>query len=110
MIVWTLFTSSRLIKRGIRVNCTAPGAVQTPMLEEIEKVTPTAVIDGITQPIGRRSKPEDQAYPLLLLNSDAAAYINGVVLVADGGFMGARVTGQLKSADATGRPGDSRTR
>jgi NAD(P)-dependent dehydrogenase (short-subunit alcohol dehydrogenase family) len=103
IIVWTMFTSHRLIKRGIRMNCTSPGAVQTPMLEEIEKATPAAVIDVMAQPIGRRSRPEEQAHPLLLLNSDAASYINGVILYVDGGFMSARITGQVETPAELGR-------
>jgi NAD(P)-dependent dehydrogenase (short-subunit alcohol dehydrogenase family) len=94
IILWTLFMSSQLITRGIRINCTSPGAVQTPMLEEIEQVTPTEVIDAMAQPIGRRSQPQEQAYPLLLLNSDAASYVNGVVLAVDGGFTGAQIIRQ----------------
>jgi NAD(P)-dependent dehydrogenase (short-subunit alcohol dehydrogenase family) len=47
------------------------------------------------QPINRRSTPEEQARPLVFLNSDAASYINGVVLPVDGGFMGGITTGQI---------------
>lgn len=90
MIVWTLVRSGSLIARGIRVNCTTPGAVQTPMLEEIERTTPAELIDTVAQPFGRRSSPEEQAWPLLFLNSDAAAYLNGVVLPVDGGFIAAQ--------------------
>ena len=87
VIVWTMTQSARLIQRGIRINCTLPGAVQTPMLVEIEKVTPTAVIDQVAQPIGRRSSPDEQAEVLLFLNSPQAGYINGAALPVDGGFM-----------------------
>jgi NAD(P)-dependent dehydrogenase (short-subunit alcohol dehydrogenase family) len=103
LIVWTMLISQRLIKRGVRVNCTSPGAVQTPMLEEIEKTTPSSVIDLMAQPFGRRSLPEEQAYPLLMLNSDAASYINGVVLSVDGGFLSARTLGQIDSPATLGR-------
>jgi NAD(P)-dependent dehydrogenase (short-subunit alcohol dehydrogenase family) len=103
LIVWTMYVSQRLIKQGIRVNCTCPGAVQTPMLEEIEKTTPSAVIDAMAQPFGRRSQPEEQAYPLLMLNSDAASYMNGVVLSVDGGFMSGRALGQSGSVETLGR-------
>ena len=36
----------RLIQHGIRINCTSPGAVQTPMLEEIETKVPRAAVDS----------------------------------------------------------------
>jgi len=103
LIVWTMRISSELIKRGIRVNCTVPGAVQTPMLTEIETVTPSAVIDALARPFGRRSSAEEQAYPLLMLNSRAATYINGAVLTVDGGHMAARLTGQVDSSSELGR-------
>ena len=87
VITWTLTHSAKLIQRGIRMNCTLPGAVTTPMLVEIEKVTPTALIDQVAQPIGRRSSADEQANALLFLNSTQAGYINGAVLPVDGGFM-----------------------
>jgi len=87
MIVWTAVQSAMLIRKGVRMNCTLPGAVQTPMLVEIEKVTATAVIDQVAEPIGRRSSADEQASVLLYLNSPQASYINGAVLPVDGGFM-----------------------
>lgn len=87
IIVWTLVAAESLIGRGVRINCTLPGAVQTPMLEEIEETVPKAAIDATAQPIGRRSAPQEQAWPLLMLNSPAAGYVNGVALPVDGGFL-----------------------
>lgn len=90
IVVWTLVNSATLIQRGIRINCTSPGTVQTPMLEEIEEAVSSAVVDVVAQPIGRRSDPAEQAWPLLMLNSDLAGYINGVDLPVDGGFIAAQ--------------------
>jgi NAD(P)-dependent dehydrogenase (short-subunit alcohol dehydrogenase family) len=87
LIVWTLASAADLIRRGIRINATLPGAVQTPMLVEIEKTTPTAAIDAVAQPIGRRSSADEQARVLLFLNSPQAGYVNGTILPVDGGFM-----------------------
>jgi NAD(P)-dependent dehydrogenase (short-subunit alcohol dehydrogenase family) len=84
--VWTLLESARLIARGIRINCTSPGAVDTPMLAEVERHLSRDKIDPITVPIGRRASPEEQTWPLLFLNSDAASYINGADLPVDGGY------------------------
>ena len=67
--VWTMQHSATTIARGVRLNCTSPGSVQTPMLEEIEQVTPRERIDVVSQPIGRRSDPVEQAWVLLMLNS-----------------------------------------
>lgn len=86
LTVWTMRESAGLIGRGIRINCTSPGAVETPMLAEIAAQVPPAAIDAVTVPSGRRSPPEEQAWPLLFLNSAAASYVNGVDLPVDGGF------------------------
>lgn len=86
LIVWTMQQSASLIKHGIRINCTSPGSVQTPMLTEIEAKVPRSAIEAVEQPICRRSSPQEQAWPLAMLNSDAAAYINGADLAVDGGF------------------------
>jgi NAD(P)-dependent dehydrogenase (short-subunit alcohol dehydrogenase family) len=98
VIVWTMMTSSRLIKRGIRINCTAPGPTQTPMMKEFESATPKAILTMAMQPIDRLSTPEEQAGPLVFLNSPAATYVTGVLLPVDGGFMGGMATGQIEMA------------
>jgi NAD(P)-dependent dehydrogenase (short-subunit alcohol dehydrogenase family) len=95
IIVWTMFMGAQLIKRGIRINCTLPGPTQTPMMSSFEAATPVSVIDAAAQPINRRATPEEQAGPLVFLNSDAASYVNGHVMAVDGGFMGAQATGQI---------------
>lgn len=95
VIVWTLLTSNPLIKQGIRINCITPGPTQTPMMKDFEAATKMSVLDAAMEPINRRSTPEEQAKPLVFLNSDAASYINGVCLPVDGGFMGSLTTGQI---------------
>ncbi len=84
--VWTMQQSASLIHRGIRINSSSPGAVQTPMLDAIEKAFPREMIEATEHPIGRRSSPEEQVGPLLFLNSDSASYINGADLAVDGGY------------------------
>jgi NAD(P)-dependent dehydrogenase (short-subunit alcohol dehydrogenase family) len=74
--------------QNIRVNCTCPGAIQTPMLEHIfshnpanrEKYTAAA-------PLGRLAKPEEVGEAVAWLCSDASAYITGVALPVDGGWV-----------------------
>ena len=95
IVVWTMLSGAHLIKRGIRINCTLPGPTQTPMMAEFESATERRVIDAATQPINRRSTPDEQAGPLVFLNSDAATYVNGVALPVDGGFLGGVATGQV---------------
>lgn len=100
-MVWTLLTSSSLITKGIRINCTMPGPTQTPMMPQLESASGTAVMEAAAQPINRRSSPDEQAAALVFLNSDAASYINGVALPVDGGFMAGLATGQIDTSFMT---------
>lgn len=101
--VWTLQQSAVLIKRGIRINTTSPGAVQTPMLEAIEAAYTADSITPTEQPIGRRSTAQEQVGPLLFLNSDSASYINGTDLAVDGGY-GASISLTGAPWNPTGAP------
>jgi NAD(P)-dependent dehydrogenase (short-subunit alcohol dehydrogenase family) len=88
---WTAWRSSRLIQEhGIRVNCTNPGSVETPMMAVFRGLIP----DPPGGPIGRLSTPEEQAWPLLVLNSPRFAYVTGQSFLIDGGLFGAVLTGQ----------------
>ncbi|HEY9546938.1 MAG TPA: coniferyl-alcohol dehydrogenase [Solimonas sp.] len=95
VIAWTMLLSQSLIKKGIRINCTMPGPTQTPMMKEFESATKASVLEAAAQPINRRSTPEEQAGPLVFLNSDVASYVNGVCFYVDGGFMAGLATGQI---------------
>ena len=95
IIFWTMLSSSTLVQRGIRMNCILPGPTSTPFMEQQSTITPDAAIDAFTQPINRRSSPDEQAAPLVFLNSDAASYVNGVALPVDGGFMAGVATGEI---------------
>jgi NAD(P)-dependent dehydrogenase (short-subunit alcohol dehydrogenase family) len=84
--VWTMQQAQVLISRGIRINTVSPGAVQTPMLEQIEAVFPAEMIAATEVPSGRRSTPDEQVGPILFLGSDGASYVNGADLAVDGGY------------------------
>ena len=88
VIVWTMLQSQELIGRGIRINCTMPGLTQTPMLtDQIAVNTAAEVLDQVVQPFGRAATPEEQAFPLVMITSPAAGYLNGAALNVDGGRM-----------------------
>jgi len=95
VVIWTMVSAVTLIKRGIRMNCILPGPTSTPFMEQQSTITPDSAIDAFTQPINRRSTPEEQAAPLVFLNSAAASYINGAAIPVDGGFMGGVATGEI---------------
>ncbi|MHB1710593.1 MAG: coniferyl-alcohol dehydrogenase [Acidimicrobiales bacterium] len=102
IIVWTIWRSFELAKRGIRINCTSPGPTDTPMMPDFEEQVGKAFMDGYPIPLGRRATPDEQAYPLIFLNSRAASAITGENILTDGGTMGAMAVGTMDlSAFAT---------
>ncbi|WHO38949.1 coniferyl-alcohol dehydrogenase [Sphingobium sp. AP49] len=95
VIVWTQFMGAHLIKKGIRINCTLPSPTQTPMMATFEAASGKDVVAAAAEPMGRYSTPAEQASGIVLLNSDLASIVNGVVFPVDGGFMGGVATGQV---------------
>ena len=69
--------------KKLRINCVAPGAVDTPMLWDNPNVK-----SGEEKVEGVIGKPEDIASAICYLASDEARYINGTTLVVDGGRLG----------------------
>ncbi|QJD80064.1 SDR family NAD(P)-dependent oxidoreductase [Spirosoma rhododendri] len=66
--------------KKVRVNCVAPGAVDTPMLWDNPNVK-----SGKEKITGAVGKPEDIASAICYLASDEACFINGTTLAVDGG-------------------------
>lgn len=74
--------------KNIHVNAIAPGYFNTEMCEAIvnDPVREPKIRDRI--PANRWGNPEDMVGPLLFLASNASDYVDGHVLVVDGGWMG----------------------
>jgi NAD(P)-dependent dehydrogenase (short-subunit alcohol dehydrogenase family) len=73
-----------LARFGVTVNAIAPGYIETDLNRGfLRSETGKALIGRI--PMGRVGAPEDLDGALLLLASDAGAYVNGAVLPVDGG-------------------------
>jgi NAD(P)-dependent dehydrogenase (short-subunit alcohol dehydrogenase family) len=92
---WVAWRAASLIKDGIRLNCSNPGPTETAMMPAFEAQAGKELIDAFVGPSGRRSTAEEQAWPLLFLNSPHSSYITGEALHVDAGFLGAMVTGQI---------------
>ena len=69
----------------VRVNAVAPGVIKTRFAEALWGNE--AILDRVlaANPMGRIGAPEEVAAAVLFLVSDAASYVNGEVLVIDGG-------------------------
>jgi NAD(P)-dependent dehydrogenase (short-subunit alcohol dehydrogenase family) len=75
---------------GIRVNCIAPGPIDTEMAKLVHSADiRTSYHDAI--PLTRYGTVDEIANAVLFLCSDAASYINGQTLAVDGGFDAAGV-------------------
>lgn len=73
--------------KKIRVNAVCPGAILTPMAEELikrNKEVETALLRDI--PMGRLGSPDEIAHAVLWLASPGASFVTGHALIADGGF------------------------
>lgn len=75
-----------LAPSGIRVNCVAPGCIDTDMV----RVLSPEIREYLVQetPMSRLGTPEDIAQAVAFFASDRASFITGQVLTADGGFTG----------------------
>lgn len=71
-------------RKGITVNCVAPGFIDTEMTQVIPEDVKTQILAGI--PIGKMGKPEDVAAAVAFLASEEANYITGHVLSVNGGM------------------------
>ncbi len=69
---------------GVRVNCLAPGVIETDMLARFGAEEKAAL--AAETPLGRLGRPEDVAEAAAFLVSDRAAFITGQVIGIDGGF------------------------
>ena len=85
LISYTKSLAAELGPRGIRVNCVAPGWVETDMTAAAlaDKAARHTIEQGI--PLGRVASPEDVAGPILFLVSDLARHVQGEILNVNGG-------------------------
>lgn len=74
--------------KGINVNAIAPGYINTDNTEALRKDSERAKSILARIPANRWGEPEDFAGPLVFLCSEAAAYMHGIVMLVDGGWMG----------------------
>jgi meso-butanediol dehydrogenase/(S,S)-butanediol dehydrogenase/diacetyl reductase len=75
-------------RKGVRINCLCPGGVETPMIGQFqlpEGANP-AVLQRI-MPLGRMGQPQEIAGVIVFLASEDASYMNGSVVVVDGGMI-----------------------
>ena len=84
LIAYSKSLAKEVGARGIRVNCIAPGFIETDMTAVLNEDLKKSMIDSV--PLKRGGKPEDIANAALFLASDLSSYITGQVLGVDGGM------------------------
>jgi 3-oxoacyl-[acyl-carrier protein] reductase len=84
VIALTRSLAKELGPSGVRVNCVAPGVIQTEMNRDLDEAALADLCDRT--PLGRLGRPEEVADALLFLAGERASFITGQILGVDGGF------------------------
>ena len=76
-------------KHNIQVNGIAPGYMVTDNTAKLRQNREAVAAITAQIPLGRWGKPEDLMGPVVFLASNASNFVNGHLLVADGGYLNA---------------------
>ena len=71
--------------KGIRINCVAPGFINTPLLNSMDQKSKDEL--ACKHPIGRLGEPKEVAALVIWLSSDEASYATGGYYPIDGGYL-----------------------
>ena len=85
IIGFTKALAQEVAPSQIRVNCIAPGVIQTKMLDCYDEMTLQALAEET--PLQRLGTPEDIAKAVYFLSSEQASFITGQILGVNGGFV-----------------------
>jgi 3-oxoacyl-[acyl-carrier protein] reductase len=85
VVGFTRSLALELAKRGISVNCIAPGFIETDMTSVLTEAQKEEILKKV--PMQKLGKPEDIAQTALFLASSMSDYITGQVITVDGGML-----------------------
>lgn len=100
LVVWVQNAAVRLgNERRIRLNAIGPCPTRTAFMDEQEKLLPEGFLEAWPYPsLGRMATAEEQAWPLVLLNSPLNRAVTGAFLYTDQGFASGVFTGAIDAA------------
>lgn len=75
-----------LAAKKIRVNCILPGTTDTPLIRTANVTEESLAEVAKSFPLKRFGTPDDMAYGIIYLLSDASGFVTGTELVIDGGY------------------------
>ncbi|WP_159980135.1 MULTISPECIES: SDR family oxidoreductase [unclassified Novosphingobium] len=104
LVVWVQNAAVRLgNERRIRLNAIGPCPTRTAFMDEQGQHLPEGFLDAWPYPsLGRMATAEEQAWPLVLLNSRLNAPVTGAFLLTDQGFASGVYTGAIDPSFMTG--------
>lgn len=83
IIAFTKALGKEVVGDGVRVNCVAPGVVETPLLDQLPPESTQVMLSKA--PMGRLGTADEVATVIHFLASDAASFITAQVFDASGG-------------------------
>jgi len=97
VMVFSRALASEYGKHGFRINVLVPGGVWTQGAKRLAKeamkfklgVIKSGIEYNMRTPLGRLGRPDEIACMALVLASDLSSYVNGTLIVVDGGFLSA---------------------
>jgi NAD(P)-dependent dehydrogenase (short-subunit alcohol dehydrogenase family) len=97
ILIWVQNYSVALGReKGIRINCTGPGPTGTAFIPQMETALDDGYFDNFPYPLlNRIATPEEQAWPLILLNCPLNNVVTGSYLWTDQGFAPGALTGAI---------------
>ena len=75
-------------RQGLRVNCVAPGPIETPLLHRFVEDKTLDFVKETMIPMGRLGTPEEIANVIAFLASDESSFVSGAIVTANGGLVG----------------------
>ncbi len=81
----TKVAAAQYTHQGVRVNCIAPGGIDTPQMRGSTASAETFEERNVEHPMGRVGQPDEVANLITWLASDEASYVSGSTYVIDGG-------------------------